>query len=571
MRTEGETMVLEKLSKNALMSERTKMGLDVLEAAMLLGVLGDVLLRALPLGINVFLWTCCLTCALAALLWRRRREALKSEGRWLVVPVIFFAAAFAWRDSLMLQVLDVLALLAALSLLAWSACGGRIVRAGFVDYVLGIIKAGLSVAFGSFFLLLGDVRWGEVPRTGWSRHAFAVARGLVIAVPLLLIFGALFMAADAVFEGIINRTFSISFKQLFTHTALTIFVAWITGGFLRETVAKQSMFLNRTKSVGMVTLDLAGAKVGTGEEKSDKSQINSYKTDAQKEAKETRLFSLGVVEISIVLGLMDLLFLAFVVVQVRYFFGGAALVRASSAMTYAEYARRGFFELTWAAALVLPILLIAHWLLRKEQPVAERVFRVLAGAQVFLLFVIMASALGRMRLYQNEYGLTELRLYTTAFMFWLLLVFVWFCATVLRGARERFACGAMVAAFLITATLHFINPDALIVRTNMARAQASKRFDASYASSLSADAAPALLQTMDSLSEYDRCSVASSLLQRWSTPAPDGWRTWNWSRSKARSNVQANAETLRALALPCQPKAPEQGNAAGDAVKETER
>ena len=41
-----------------------------------------------------------------------------------------------------------------------------------------------------------------------------------------------------------------------------------------------------------------------------------------------------------------------------------------------------------------------------------------------------------MRLYTVQFGLTELRFYTLAFMGWLVLVFGWFVATVLRGRRE---------------------------------------------------------------------------------------------------------------------------------------
>ena len=55
--------------------------------------------------------------------------------------------------------------------------------------------------------------------------------------------------------------------------------------------------------------------------------------------------SLGIVETSVVLGLLDALFLAFVAVQVCYLFGGAERVVETAGLTYAEYARRGFFDL----------------------------------------------------------------------------------------------------------------------------------------------------------------------------------------------------------------------------------
>ena len=126
--------------------------------------------------------------------------------------------------------------------------------------------------------------------------------------------------------------------------------------------------------------------------------------------------SLGIVEVGTVLGLLGLLFLAFVAVQVRYLFGGAERVVSTAGMTYAEYARRGFFELVTVTAIALPTLLLAHWLLRADDRRGERTFGILAGTLVALLFVVMASALQRMYLYVDEYGLTQLRFYVTAFV-----------------------------------------------------------------------------------------------------------------------------------------------------------
>src|SRR5688572_31077318 len=99
-------------------------------------------------------------------------------------------------------------------------------------------------------------------------------------------------------------------------------------------------------------------------------------------------------------------------------FRSAALPEGPGTLGYAEYARRGFFELVTVAALVLPLLLLAHWLLRHRPARQQRAFNLLAGLLVVQLFVIVASALLRMSLYRQIYGETELRLYTTAFMLW---------------------------------------------------------------------------------------------------------------------------------------------------------
>jgi hypothetical protein len=231
------------------MNERTKKGLDCLEAALVLGLLADLLLRATPWGINVLLWAGALTAAVVALRARWRSSSrsgnafLKEEGRWLLFSALFFAAAFAWRDSMTLKSLDFLALLLTLALLAWRAEAKRMRLAGLVDYVLGVGFAGLNALFAFFPLVLVDVRWKEIPRAGWSRHLFAVARGLIIAAPLLLVFGLLFMAADAVFEGLVNNTLNINASSLFTHTFMVIFFTWIVGGYLRGAIMGEEKWL----------------------------------------------------------------------------------------------------------------------------------------------------------------------------------------------------------------------------------------------------------------------------------------------------------------------------------------
>jgi hypothetical protein len=206
-------------------------------------------------------------------------------------------------------------------------------------------------------------------------------------------------------------------------------------------------------------------------------------------------------------------------------------------LTYAEYARRGFFELVTVSALVLPLLLLTDWLLRRVRPPEEWVFRALAGLLLLLLLMVMASALQRMRLYQREYGLTELRLYTTAFMLWLGIVFLWLTATVLRGRPERFTFGALVAGLLAVAVLHLLNPDALIARVNTARAGEGKPVDTRYLARLSADAVPVLVEALPALPETERCDLTRTLRLRWSDAADD-WPSWSLSRVRAEEAAQ---------------------------------
>jgi hypothetical protein len=488
------------------MNEKTHLGLSVLFTGFVLGLLTDLLLRVTPWGINFAAWIAALAAGFALLMRRWEPERLKKD-RWLFPPAILFAAAFAWRDSSALKTLNFAALLVSLSLLTMRAQLVPLRAAGVIRYAYGAALTGINALCGILPLFFMDIKWDEIPRKGWSYQAVSVARGLLLAFPLLFVFGGLLMAADAVFEGILKNIFDINWEAFFKHSFFTGIGLWLAAGFLR------GLFLGREP------LPI---------------QLGTIKAP-----------SLGVMETSVALGLLNLLFMIFVVVQIRYFFGGANLVEVTEGLTYAQYARKGFFELAAASGLALPILLGGHWLLNKENPKNERIFRWLAGFLILLLFVVMVSAFQRMRLYQNEYGLTELRLYTTAFMGWLAAVFIWFVATVLRGKRGKFAFGAVLAGFAALLTLQTLNPDRLIVKTNLALAKENQSFDAYYVSTLSDDAIPALVEALPSLKKEEQFKIIhGAILPRMAKSETD-WRSWSWGRSRAEKALRESETSFR--------------------------
>jgi hypothetical protein len=185
------------------------------------------------------------------------------------------------------------------------------------------------------------------------------------------------------------------------------------------------------------------------------------------------------------------------------------------------------FELVAVAVLVLLVLLAADVLLRGSAGGGVLVVRCLSAGLLALVFVVMASALQRMRLYEHVYGLTQLRVYSVGIIAWLGIVFAWFGITVLRGRRSSFALGAVIAGFAATAVLNVVNPDALIARTNLDRS----RVDIAYVAGLGDDAVPAMLEKLPSLRPDLRRALAFGLLRR----SRDGgdWRSFNLARSRA--------------------------------------
>ncbi len=495
----------------------------VLGSGLAIGVAGNYLLRSPggP-GLNFPL----LFAGLAVSLWvlsRRAEVRISLEAAVWVGVGLFFALGFAWRGSPSLQALAFLSAGCAFSLPALHAGAAWMRRAGVTDLLEAIAGCAVQSAFGAA-RLVGNEGWrgGTSPtrvRPVW-RQAREVARGVLLATPLLVVFGALLISADEIFAGIVRDLVWIDLGTPWSHAVGIGVLSWLTAGYL------------------------TGALTGT----------------AIRERKGTAVpaVSLGIVEVGITLALLDLLFLGFVLVQFRYLFGGSSLVEVTPGLTYAEYAREGFFQLVAAVCLVLPLLLTGDWLLARPSRREARVFRVLTGIQLFLLLVIVASAFQRMRVYQGVFGLTELRFFVTALLVWLAVLVLWFGATVLRGRREVFASGALVSAFALVAGLHIVNPDALIARTNLHRAgeavsmvsgsrsvsETPASVDVAYLNSLSSDAVPALLEGLADLPDGAQRAVAQRLLRSWGPDSKADWRSWNWSAMHARGAVQAAARLL---------------------------
>jgi hypothetical protein len=415
----------------------------------------------------------------------------------MVAPLLLFASLLVWHDSPLLVAANLLAIAAAVSIGALR----NVREATLTEYGEGFVGAATSTLVGAAPLLMTDIRWNELAGRARSERVTAVARGFALGLPLLLVFGALFVAADAVFKQLVSSAVPSVDASLVERVAIVVVWAWLVGGLLRDLLKARE----RAEEV-----PLARTRRG-----------------------------LGVVEICVALAFLDALFLAFVIVQFRYLFGGSALVQSEAHLTYAEYARHGFFELVAVTALTLPVLLLADWALGDR---ARRAFRWLAVVLLALLAVVIASALQRMRLYVQHFGLTELRLYATGVILWLAVVAAWFAVTVLRGRRHAFAVGALVAGFAATFALNVVNPDALIAGTNVTR----PAVDVAYLARLSDDAVPTLVTRIRSLPAPQRAVLAQALLARGASNGD--WRSWNLSRARADDVISRHRAELSVLA-----------------------
>jgi len=240
------------------------------------------------------------------------------------------------------------------------------------------------------------------------------------------------------------------------------------------------------------------------------------------------------VEWAIPLTLLVALFTAFVAVQVAVLFGGRDHVLETAGLTYAQYAREGFWELLLAGALTLTVIAAAVRVAGTPRPRHAILLKALLGALCALTVVVLASGLHRLHLYEDAYGLTRLRLTGEAVALWLGAAFVLVAvAGVVRSVRARLADVAAAGSAVALVAFSLINPDALIARRNIEHWHETGRIDVWYLSELSADALPELTRLPQPLRVRALLELSEELAE------DEPWSSANLGRARARDALRA--------------------------------
>lgn len=495
----------------------------IIVAAALLGWSFDLFFYGKALGISLLLFV---LLALAVLIYLGRSKAIrpKFQNLWLLLPLLFCAGMVAVRTNPFLTFLNVVATLFLMEFAVHFFTSGRLERLGFFEYplILSWVAAQSTVQAAPLISMAVDVPSASRKT---KRNLLPVARGLLLALPILIVFTLFLVSADQVFAAYVNSVFTLNvFDRVIelTWRSLLIFVVtWIAAGGLAYGLLHQS--------------------VGRGS-----------RTVQQMTGFLRRRPSLGFTEAAVILSLINGLFLTFVWVQFAYLFGGRANIRVDG-FTYAEYARRGFFELVFVALMTLALILGLHWLTTRAGRRQTFLFNGLSTMMSLLVMVMLVSAFQRLLLYEMAYGYTWLRLWVHTFMIWLGFVFVWFLLTlwlfrrpppesdsaetftIRTGIPGHFAFGVFLAAIGFLTTLNLINPDQFITRQNLARFEETGDLDVYYLASLSNDALPALVPALLTMPEDYRLSLCADLYRRQeSVDESESWLSFNVGRYQAR-------------------------------------
>ena len=429
-------------------------------------------------------------------------------GLTVVLVALYLAAALAtgrtagfagmcwWGSTLLAGVatlrsagwLVALCLVGSVALAAIAATGLRTWRGLLMTWWESALSA--IVGIGVIAQLLGRDRESRIQGAG------PVVRGILIAAALLLVFGSLFAAGDAVFARA---------------------VADVTGWLPRldETLPVR-IFL------AAVLLALAGGLVRLASLNVERAPERS--TDARR---------LGRVEWVIALGALDLLFAGFVALQAMVLVRGHEYVVETAGMTYAEYVHQGFAAQMVAAALTLTVVAAAwHWA-RRQSPSASRLLRALLGMLCLLTLAVLAFSVWRIDLYVEAYGATRLRLLVVVIAAWLGIVFATLIVAGLRQSGSWLPRATVILTGIVLLGLALMNPDGWIAARNIDRYERTGKIDIPYLHSLSDDAVPVLAGRLTSDPRFSLHAQDEKL------QAPEGLPGFNIGRERARAALNA--------------------------------
>ena len=431
-----------------------------------------------------------------------RGHRLTPYSAALLILSLVICGSFARADDgfvkfMMLQFLMVSAGLG-LSLLA----GKNRWNAGKLSSLLDGPRVLFGFGFGQIGASVRGLHTARKHRSGAGKKQGAVLIGLAAAIPLLAIVIPLLMRSDAAFEGLMGLLPDFDFAELLVSLLIGLPVAW---ALYTHAVALHHM-------------------PGTA-------------------APEKERKTLPIATVNAVLGALCGVYFLYLFSQLAYFFGGFSGILPAE-YTFAQYARRGFFEMAWLCAINLTVMVFAVGFTQKQGKVARSTrWLCLFIGLVTLFFVVTACA--KMLLYIDVYGLTRLRVLTQVILVFMgittALVCVW-----LFVPKFAYMKPILLLALILGAAVAWADVDTVVAKYNVNGYLEGRMetIDVSYLGTLETGAVPQLARLAEEAPDAAVAREAQWILSNWYLSAPADFREWNYSNHEAQKYLPEEPQDI---------------------------
>lgn len=393
-------------------------------------------------------------------------------------------------------------------------------------YALGdAVNQGILLPFSNFTCGYFGIKNG-LSKNKYGKNMLYIAAGILVFLPVMVIVISQLSSADFAFEQLVNRVLeTISFDTLITY-------GW------------QFVF-------GIpVALYLYGAIYGNVCDR----HVDELKKKNLDDFMQHIRFA-PKMSIYTALTIFNCIYLAFFISQTTYLFSAFGNVLPDT-MTYAEYARRGFFELCKVCTINMMIIIITTCCMKRGEKSEDlssvgqeppKLLKLQTGILAVFTILLIVTALSKMGMYIHYYGLTQLRIYAAWFMAVLLFTFVVLVARQIRRFNaSKIVILGCITAFLILA---YGNVDGTIAKYNIDRYERGtlEKLDYRMLFTLSDAATPYLYEHYKiSTNEKEKTLIYSGITGKYSW----GVETEPYEKTFRDFNVQdAKADKIRGILL----------------------
>lgn len=341
------------------------------------------------------------------------------------------------------------------SVFAVSMCDDEI-----FDSFRGLLKYGFVSAVSPYINIAVPIKAGVGKDKDRRKSAIQVFAAILVSVPVLCVVTALLVNSDAAFEGLMSYA-----AEKIGMTVLKLFIALLISAFLMAFVVTNRFDMFDKNSI------LLGAP---------KRPLKS-------------LFTVTL------LSLLSAVYLAFLFSQLAYFVNSFKGLLPEG-FTFADYARRGFFETESVAFINLVIIALLMQFTKKnendELPAISK--GLMAFVSAFSVFFII-TAIAKMIMYINKYGLTSLRVFTSVFMIATCAFIVAFAVRVFNAEASTIKY-AIAFSLVIFALLPTIGIDRTVASYNVNAYLSGKheKIDIEYLYRLGDEAVPYIAKLKES-------------------------------------------------------------------------
>lgn len=493
------TTVVERIDKSIPYNHK----IAAIFISLLLGVIFDRFFTERAPGVSVIIY---LSLLMAYFLWINREKITPEsrKGYLMLIPTYMIALCFGLYSNPVLTTLNILLLPL---LIVTSTMMIKNIKLpwdnfGFLSKILErVTTLTFENWFKSFKFIKGALKEGNVRQLSSTKKN--IIKGLLISLPLLLVIVLLLTSADMVFSYYLTN-FTEVFK--FVDLGSTIFHAICIILVALYIFAYAWSFKYPYRNCGE----------------------SSFKVRKWEP-----------VTVLTVIFVINIIYLIFTFIQFSYLYGGGTGILPPG-FTYAEYARKGFFELVTVTIINFIILLSSMKFMGDMNRITGIASKILLTLLIFFTSNMLYSAHYKMSLYEESYGYTYLRAFVHYFMLLLLILFLIALAGIWYKRLASIKL-MLITAITMYVILNFINVDSFIARQNIKLYKETKKIDVIYLANLSYDAVPYLKE----LEKDDDPRIAGTAVKYLDTKKgkldkQNTFLEFNYSKYKARKLLQKN-------------------------------